>query len=136
MKLLLILACAALLAGSCAHAPNPVDPGSADVRCELLRVEPVGDDQATATFRVTNEGRSAFTYRGYSTDGPLYACEVLEGGTWQRSPIGWCGTGLAEQSLAPGGSFEFAASLPRDGRAYRFELGETTLRTPEVSAAR
>jgi hypothetical protein len=30
---------------------------------------------------------------------------------------------------------EFAAVVPRDGRRYRFELGEPAVVTPEVSAS-
>jgi hypothetical protein len=135
MKLLPVLACLALLLpGACARDARPRGT-LPSVRCELVRLEPTTDTHATATFRATNEGPAAFHYLGHSPDGPIYQCEVLEGGAWQSSPLGWCGTGLGEQKLAPGVSMEFATIVPRDGRRYRFELGEPAVRTPEVSAA-
>ena len=125
-----------LLATSCARDAGSGGGGRSDVRCELLVLEAANDEQATATFRFTNQGDASFTYRGYSPDGPLYQCEVLEEGTWQASPLGWCGTGLSEQELEPGRSIEFTAALPRDGRSYRFTIGEPAVRTPQVSSPR
>jgi len=136
MKLLPGLVGIVLLLTSCARDASSAGGGRSDVRCELLGLEAADDEQATATFRFTNQGDAPFTYRGYSPDGPLYECEVLEGGTWQASLVGWCGTGLSEQRLEPGRSIEFTAALPRDGRSYRFTIGEPAVRTPEVSSPR
>lgn len=136
MKLHPSLACLSMfLSTACTRGVGSEGGTRLDVHCELLALEPTTDDQATASFRATNQGDAVFRYPGYTPDGPLYRCEVLESGAWQPSPLGWCGTGLAEQVLEPGQSVEFNTLVPRDGRSYRFELGEPPVRTPEVSSA-
>jgi hypothetical protein len=74
----------------------------------------------------------AFSYSGFTPDGPMYSCEVLEDGVWHPIPMGWCGTGLKEQTLEPEASVEFDTIVPRNGKSHRFALGEPRLVTPDV----
>jgi hypothetical protein len=137
MKTLPSRACLALLAclSSCTRAAVSGGGTRFDVRCELVTLEATTEAHATARFRATNLGDVAFSYSGHSPEGPLYACEVLEGGVWQPSPLGWCGTGLSEHALRPGASIEFDTIVPCNGKSYRFALGEPRLLTPDVSCA-
>jgi len=121
-----------LLLAACAPATATPDP-PVEVRCELLGLDTT-DEFAVASFRITNGSSAPFAYHGYEGGVPLYALEVLENGAWQESPIGWCGTGATEHVLEPGATADFQASVPADGRTYRFRFGEPPVVTPSVSA--
>ena len=130
--LIVLLAACAQPVASFEATPGPAP---ASIRCELLGLELSDDESATASFRVTNESGTTLAYTGYAPDGPLYGREVLEADVWQESFMGWCGTGASEYELAPGKSITFTAFVPRDGKRYRFRIGEPPVVTPPVSAA-
>jgi hypothetical protein len=111
------------------QAPRPVAGG---VRCEQVTVQDSSPEWASITFRVTNDGDRAMTYQGYSPDSPLYQVEVLAGGAWEPSPMGWCGTGLAEQTLPPGGAVDLLVGAARDGQTRRFTI-RGLVTTPPVT---
>lgn len=132
MKIFLCLLC--LLPMACARETR-TNTGPGQILCELLALDLTTDTDAMASFRASNGTGSSVSYRGYSEEGPLYQCEVLEAGVWQASPLGWCGTGLEEHALEPGESVDFSAVVPRDGRSYRFRFGDPPVLTPPISAA-
>jgi hypothetical protein len=132
VKIRTLLSVLVLCQAACTHATRP-SGGTPDLRYELVSLTGMRDGQAVATFRVVNEGDGALVYLGHTPEGPIYQCEVREGGVWEPNPLGWCGTGLVEQCLRPGASFEFTTAVPGDGREYRFGIGEAPAWTPEVS---
>jgi hypothetical protein len=133
MKTLPSRVCQALLACLASCTRTAVTGGTRfDVRCELVTLEATTDSHATARFRARNLGDVAFSYSGFTPDGPMYSCEVLEDGVWHPIPMGWCGTGLKEQTLEPEASVEFDTIVPRNGKSHRFALGEPRLVTPDV----
>ena len=129
--------CLTVLLAACARPAAPIEAPAASIRCELVGIDPSGDDEtATATFRFTNDTGSALAYEGYSEDMPLYQSEVESApGVWEANLVGWCGTGLATYTLAPGATLRFSVPVPRDGKRYRFLLGDLSVATPPVSAA-
>ena len=133
MKILLHLV--PLLLVACARTTVRSANFASEVRCELLALDASTAEEATASFRASNGTRMPVSYSGYSAGEPLYQREILEGGVWQPSPLGWCGTGLTEHTLDPGQSLDFSTSVPRDGRSYRFSFGDPFVLTPPISAA-
>lgn len=77
----------------------------------------------SATVRVTNASPSTLYFGGYSSTSPVYSVESRIGGEWEKDFQGWCGTGLGEQQLAAGSSFEFLAFQNGPGEK---RLGITT----------
>ena len=134
MRSLPVLVLLALAACSPAPAPDIVAPDrpAPQVRIEQVAVETQDPDWVTVTFRVTNETDRPVTYQGYGPSSPLYLTETLQAGSWQSDPIGWCGTGLEEQHLAPGASVELPVGVKRDGQSHRFSFGELGV-TPPVT---
>jgi hypothetical protein len=65
---------------------------------------------ADGTVVLHNFGSTAISYRGYASDSPTYSFEALIDGTWQDTSMGWCGTGLSEQTLAAGARMQFTVS--------------------------
>ena len=132
----------ALLAAACgrtdASAPHPVKPepppNLAAVRVEARSVETDHEGTCTVTFLVRNESQEPITFQGFEANMPTYTLEVLEDGRWETYATGWCGTGLLDFTLVPGGEMTFVANLPEPGKSYRAIFGDPKVVTPPVKA--
>ena len=127
-----------VLAAACTRPP-PRPREESDVRCTLTRLAPVTDPGApestwVARFRIVNGGPTAVEYRGWAPESPIFEQEVQRGGTWERVPLGWCGTGLVQQRLDPGQSLELEFAVPADGNLHRFRFGDPAVVTEPVRA--
>lgn len=129
----ILLSLLGLLPVACARETR-TNTAPGQVLCELIALDLSTDTDAMASFRASNGTDAPVSYRGYSEEGPLYQCEVLEAGVWQANPLGWCGTGLEKHALEPGERMDFSAVVPRDGRSYRFRFGAPPVLTPPISA--
>ena len=77
-------------------------------------------EDGTATL--TNGSGVAIHYQGYAADSPIFSRESWHGASWAAEPVGWCGTGLAQQSLEPGEQVSFTAHPPAESVRWRLVM--------------
>jgi hypothetical protein len=113
-----------------AAGPASSDPSSEAVTISLKRAYRSDGRIISAEFEVVNVSDGPVYYRGYSKDGNEF-WSVRRGGKSQ-SYAPFCGTGLAERKLAPGGSAKFQASMGGEAGVaqvgFEFLVGEHRLR--------
>ena len=98
-----------LLLSACTSTTAPVVVGP-----ERPVLAFVGEEEGgNARFSLTNETQVPWTYHGYDTS-PIYSVEIRTEEGWEPRMLGWCGTGLAEQVLAPGATLSFLVALEPD----------------------
>jgi hypothetical protein len=92
-------------------------------------------------FGLSNPNAEPLPYLGYQPDSfegglkkgiiaPLYRVEVLRGKEWNAHKMGWCGTGLGEESIPRKGKATFAVGLP-GGDWERFRVGLTWFKSAD-----
>ena len=91
-----------------AETPNPPVP----------QLSLGSDDSVT----LTNSTEAAIEFLGYGPTSPLYGMDYLREGSWQEQAFGWCGTGLATQTLAPGQQATFQVHGPNEPVNWRISL--------------
>lgn len=70
-------------------------------------------DAATKMVTIRNVSSQPLLYEGYSPKGPLYAVQRSCRGKWYSTYKGWCGCGVQELTLEPGGAITFAVDPGR-----------------------
>ncbi len=90
--------------------PDVVDSTPAPVVAEFPTLEKVGDSEV----RLSNRSATTWAFHGYGPASPIYRTQALVDGEWTRFSVGWCGTGLEQQELAPGESLTFSFFRPED----------------------
>lgn len=87
------------------------------------------------TIEVSNPNDASLVYSGYKPDSfdpplaagqisPICRIELKRDERWQPHPIGYCGVGLADLELAPGGSATFGVMVPaEDWQAVKIAIG-------------
>ena len=74
------------------------------------------------TVTLTNSTEAPIEFSGYGPTSPLYGMDCLREDGWQEQPVGWCGTGLATQTLAPGQQTTFQVHSPNEPVNWRISL--------------